>query len=167
MQPIASGRAAYRPACALYYPPDSMADSPAPSDPAPNDPSRATEEDKIWTALRQLTAARIGLRRTGASLATGPLLDLRLAHARARDAVHEPLDEARLVADFAALGTPVITVASAAEDKQRFLLRPDFGRRLAPDAEGKLAPHASGHDVVFVVTDGLSAHAVQRHARPV
>jgi ethanolamine ammonia-lyase small subunit len=126
-----------------------------------------SEEDRVWTALRQLTAARIGLRRTGASIATGPLLDLRLAHARARDAVHEPLDELRLVADFAALGAPVITVASAAEDKQRYLLRPDLGRRLAADAEGKLAPHASGHDVVFVVTDGLSARAVQSHARPV
>jgi ethanolamine ammonia-lyase small subunit len=95
------------------------------------------------------------------------LLDLRLAHARARDAVHEPLDETRLVADFAALGTPVITVASAAEDKQCYLLRPDLGRRLRPVAEAILAPHAFGHDVVFVVTDGLSARAVHTHARPV
>jgi ethanolamine ammonia-lyase small subunit len=144
-----------------------MTDARPPFDPLPDRPSRATEEDKVWTVLRQLTAARIGLRRTGASLATGPLLDLRLAHARARDAVHEPLDETRLVADFAAFGTPVITVASAAEDKQRYLLRPDLGRRLAPVAKDKLAPHASGHDVVFVVTDGLSARAVQTHARQV
>src|SRR5499433_1362199 len=112
-------------------------DAPAPFD---RRLQHAPDDDRLWVELRRLTPARIGLRRTGASLATGPLLDLRLAHARARDAVHEPLDEARLVADFAALGTPVITVASAAEDKQRFLLRPDFGRRLAPDAEGKLAP---------------------------
>ena len=144
-----------------------MTNPPPPSNPPPNRPSRATEEDQVWTALRQLTAARIGLRRTGASIATGPLLDFRLTHARARDAVHEPLDETRLVADLATLGTPVITVASSAGDKQRYLLRPDLGRRLAPDAEAKLAPDAFGHDVVFVVTDGLSARAVHSHARRV
>src|SRR5215467_10184191 len=83
-------------------------------------------------------AARIGLKRTGASLATAPLLDFKLAHARARDAVHEPLDAARLVADIAALGLPVLAVASAAEDKQGYLMRPDLGRRLAPGAEAAL-----------------------------
>ena len=126
----------------------------------------AVLDDGVWADLRRLTAARIGLRRTGASLATGPLLDFKLAHARARDAVHEPLDETRLIADIASLGAPVLQAASAAEDRQRYLMRPDLGRRLAPDAEAALAPHAARHDVVFVVTDGLSARAVQTHARP-
>jgi ethanolamine ammonia-lyase small subunit len=71
----------------------------------------------LWVYLRSLTAARIGLKRTGASLATGPLLDFKLAHARARDAVREPLDEARLIAGLAALGLPMLAVASAAEDR--------------------------------------------------
>jgi ethanolamine ammonia-lyase small subunit len=125
------------------------------------------DDDALWTHLRSLTAARIGLKRTGAALATGPLLDFKLAHACARDAVRELLDEPRLIADIAALGLPVLAVASAAEDRQRYLMRPDLGRRLAPGAEATLAPHGSGFDVVFVVADGLSARAVQTHAKPV
>jgi ethanolamine ammonia-lyase small subunit len=126
------------------------------------------EGETLWAHLRGLTAARIGLKRTGASLATGPLLDFKLAHARARDAVREPLDEARLMADAATLRRPVLAVTSAAEDRQRYLMRPDLGRRLAVSAEAVLAPHrTSGSDVVFVVADGLSARAVQTHATPV
>jgi ethanolamine ammonia-lyase small subunit len=124
-------------------------------------------QDEPWAELRALTAARIALPRSGASLATAPLLDLRLAHARARDAVHAPLDEARLIAELAQLGLPVLAVASAAADRQHYLMRPDLGRRLAGDAAARLAAHAgSGHDVVFVVADGLSARAVETHARP-
>jgi ethanolamine ammonia-lyase small subunit len=121
----------------------------------------------LWTGLRRLTAARIGLARSGASLATKPLLDFKLAHARARDAVHEPLDEARLVNDITVLGVPVIQIASAAEDRKSYLMRPDLGRRLAEGAEATLAPHAGTYDIVFVVTDGLSSRAVQAHAQPV
>jgi ethanolamine ammonia-lyase small subunit len=137
----------------------------APSNHRP--PLGAPQDDGLWTKLRQMTAARIGLSRTGASLATGPLLDFQLAHARARDAVHEPLDEERLIGDLAGLGGPVVAVSSAAEDRQRYLMRPDLGRRLAAGAEATLARHQDGYDVVFVITAGLSARAVQTHARPV
>jgi ethanolamine ammonia-lyase small subunit len=123
-----------------------------------------TSEDQVWTALRGLTAARIGLKRAGAALATAPLLDFRLAHARARDAVHEPLDAARLAAELGELGGPVVSIASAAPDRQSYLMRPDLGRRLAADA---LLPQAGAYDTVFVVADGLSARAVELHARPV
>jgi ethanolamine ammonia-lyase small subunit len=107
------------------------------------------------------------LRRAGASLATGPLLEFQLAHARARDAVHAPLDEARLLADMQGLRAPVLAAASAAADRQSYLMRPDLGRRLTPEAEARLRPHAGEYDVVFVVSDGLSAGAVQMHAAPV
>jgi ethanolamine ammonia-lyase small subunit len=133
-----------------------------------------TTDPDIWSSLRRLTAARIGLARTGASLATAPLLDFRLAHARARDAVHAPLDEAQLESDLAALGRPVIAVASAVPDRPQYLMRPDLGRRLAPESEAALAAHAPSnaqgeaprYDVVFVVADGLSARAVMAHAPP-
>jgi ethanolamine ammonia-lyase small subunit len=130
-------------------------------------PQLTPDDDGVWAALRGLTAARIGLQRTGASLSTVPLLDFQLAHARARDAVHTPLDEARLIAELARLECPVVAIASAAEDRQSFLMRPDLGRRLGPAAEAALTPHATGHDVVFVITGGLSARAVQMHAAPV
>ena len=97
-----------------------------------------TQSDDAWARLRALTKARIGLARTGASLATAPLLEFKLAHARARDAVHESLDQPRLIADLGELALPVRAVASAAEDRQTYLMRPDFGRRLTPGGEASL-----------------------------
>ena len=132
-----------------------------------NPPDHSPQDDAPWTTLRRFTAARIGLRRAGASLATGPLLDLQLAHARARDAVHAPLDEARLIADLSGLALPVLGVASAVDDQQTYLMRPDLGRQLGTSAAAVLAPHVGVYDVVFVVSGGLSARAVQSHAAPV
>jgi ethanolamine ammonia-lyase small subunit len=117
--------------------------------------------------LRRLTAARIGLARTGASLATSALLDFRLAHARARDAVHASLDEPRLIADLDGLGLPVLTIASEATHRSQYLLRPDLGRSLATSAIDIVDQQAGRYDIAFVVTEGLSAGAVQTHACPV
>ncbi|MDC7788249.1 ethanolamine ammonia-lyase subunit EutC [Rhodoplanes sp. TEM] len=124
-------------------------------------------DSEAWAALRSLTAARIGLKRAGASLATAPLLDFRLAHARARDAVQAPFEQARLHRRLAEAGPSVLSVASAAADRRAYLMRPDLGRRLSADAEAILAPRAAAWDLVLVVTDGLSAQAVERHAAPV
>jgi ethanolamine ammonia-lyase small subunit len=118
--------------------------------------------DDPWARWRGLTAARIGLARSGASLATRPTLDLRLAHARARDAVETALDVAALQADLAAAGHQVLCVDSAAPDRRAYKLRPDLGRVLAA---GTKLPRVAA-DLVVVVADGLSALAVQRHAVP-
>jgi ethanolamine ammonia-lyase small subunit len=132
----------------------------------PSDDGAAADDDG-WSGLRRWTAARIGLARHGASLATAPLLEFRLAHARARDAVHEPLDEARLLRDLAVLGLPLRAVASAAWDRRCYLMRPDLGRCLADDALDALASSAGAYDLAIVIADGLSARAVQTHAAPV
>jgi ethanolamine ammonia-lyase small subunit len=131
------------------------------------EPSAPTEAKEPWSRLRGLTAARIGLERSGASLATGPLLDFRLAHARARDAVHAALDAARLSDEAGSLGAPVLVVDSAAGDRRSYLMRPDLGRCLGPGASAVLSAHAGEHDLVIVAVDGLSAGAVQRHTVPV
>src|ERR1700722_10517892 len=82
MKPGASGRAPSRFSSGPCCRPDIMTDAPPERAPPDRPPS-----DALWDGLRRLTAARIGLARTGASLTTGPLLDLRLAHSRAREPV--------------------------------------------------------------------------------
>src|SRR5260370_38193526 len=170
MPPAVSARTACRTGFARCFRPRLMTDDrrgavPTDRSPAPDPAALAgkdgvgPEDDTLWTHLRSLTTARIGLKRTGASLATGPLLGCKLAHPRARDAVREPLDEARLIADIAALGLPVLAGASAAEDRQRYLMRPDLGRRLALGLQAALPAHGSGFGVVFVLSVGLCARA--------
>lgn len=116
-----------------------------------------------WEDVRRLTAARIGLERSGASLATRPLLEFRLAHARARDAVHAPLDENSLLA---ALPRPALVVSSRAEDRRTYLMRPDLGRELLAEDATRLATHGRRHDLAIVIADGLSSAAAERHAPP-
>ncbi len=81
--------------------------------------------------------------------------------------MHAPLDQARLVADLAALALPVLALESAAGSREQYLMRPELGRRLASAASTALAAYAgNGYDVAFVVADGLSARAVAAHAQP-
>jgi ethanolamine ammonia-lyase small subunit len=131
-----------------------------------DDVSRKDAAAALWLRLRELTAARIGLPRSGASIATAPLLEFQLAHARARDAVHEELDADKLRADLLPLGRPVV-VDSAVGARRDYLMRPDLGRQLSPESEAVLAAHAGRYDVALGVADGLSARAVQTHAAPV
>ena len=117
----------------------------------------------VWAELRGVTAARIGLARSGASLGTGALLALRLAHAEARDAVHAGLDEAAFLAGLPAVWGPALVVRSLAGDRREYLMRPDLGRRLTEGSQALLAREAGAFDLVVVLGDGLSAQALQRH----
>lgn len=123
-----------------------------------------------WDQLRRFTAARIALGRAGVSMPTAPQLAFQLAHARARDAVHMPLDADTLASALtAALQLPAIVVHSAAADRATYLRRPDLGRmldRAARAALATLAPPAAPYDIGFVIADGLSALAVEQHALP-
>ncbi len=124
----------------------------------PDEPVPAARDP--WAPLRAATRARIGLGLAGDALALREVLDLQLAHALARDAVHAALDEAAL--ETALAPHPALRVRSAAPDRGAYLRRPDLGRRLHPDCRSLLAP--GGFDAAFVLADGLSATAVQRHA---
>lgn len=117
--------------------------------------------------------ARIGLRRTGVSLATSEALKFADAHALARDAVHARLSASAMVNELRGRGFDSLAVNSAAANRQEYLLRPDLGRRLCDAARTALqarrtVPEQTGRArLAVVIADGLSALAAERHAVPV
>jgi len=122
-------------------------------------PTRSLED------LRDLTPARVGLGRAGASMTTDALLAFTLDHARARDAVHSAFDIPRLVAGLACLGLQAAQVCSQAGARSNYLRRPDLGRMLDQASRLALAELGSGaSELTIVIGDGLSPAAVNIHA---
>jgi ethanolamine ammonia-lyase small subunit len=122
--------------------------------------------DPLAPDIRRFTMARVGLGRTGNSIATRDLLDFQLAHARARDAVHAPFDVRALAAQLEAAGLIPLVVASAARSRYEYLRRPDLGRCLSEDSRNTMQQVSGPFDIVFIVADGLSPLAVQTQAAP-
>jgi ethanolamine ammonia-lyase small subunit len=146
-----------------------------------------------FARLRNSTPARIGLGRCGHGLPTAALLEFQLAHALARDAVHQKFDPEAVAAGLGELET--VIVHSKASDRQTYLQRPDLGRQLLeadairltrseratdPDTAGRRVssgrPTRSAteattapppYEIAFVIADGLSAPAIHTHAVPV
>ena len=128
-----------------------------------------------WAQLRQFTAARIALGRSGISLPTQPQLAFQLAHAQARDAVQLALDVPQLVHDLEnariADARDCLVLDSAAANRMTYLQRPDLGRRLSDESRVVLAAQpgqgaARHRDISLVIADGLSALAIARNAVP-
>jgi ethanolamine ammonia-lyase small subunit len=122
--------------------------------PVPTDP---------WAALRRYTPARIALGRAGPGWPTREVLAFGLAHARARDAVHLPLDADALEAELRRAGHTALRVHSSAPDRASFLTRPDLGRRLDAASAARLDAARGAPELIVSVEDGLSALAVQSH----
>ena len=133
-----------------------------------------------WQALRQFTAARIALGRSGVSLPTAAQLDFQMAHAKARDAIHQTLDVEALrnalhdglQADISGAADS-IALCSAAETRDIYLQRPDFGRRLNTASRTALQSLQAQRpdqtvrpDLAIVIADGLSALAIEQNALP-
>ena len=125
-----------------------------------------------WQALRQFTDARIALGAAGISQPTGAQLNFQLAHARARDAVHLPLDIDALMPALQAAwphAGPALLLHSAAANRNVYLQRPDLGRRLDAPSRALLTDRDDGNcpvDLAIVVADGLSSHAIAHNAAP-
>ena len=117
--------------------------------------------------IRVCTPARLLAGRAGAAYRTHTQLELRRAHAAARDAVRTELD---LDQDF---GTAFIErwklfeVSTQATNKQEYLLRPDLGRCLRESSRAELLQRvSSANDLQVVLGDGLSVTAISKQAPP-
>lgn len=136
--------------------------------PTPDQAPSAPTADP-WLGLRRFTAARIALGRAGGSQRTETVLNFRLAHASARDAVHATFDPSSLAAQLSAAQLTVEHLATAVTNRRDYLLRPDLGRRLDEASRLKLRSLANAQknappDLVIIVSDGLAAQAAERHA---
>jgi ethanolamine ammonia-lyase small subunit len=120
-------------------------------------------------ALTRFTRARIALGRAGASWRTETLLDFRLAHAQARDAVCRPFDPDSLERQLRQSGLESVQLSTEAQSHADFLKRPDLGRRLSQESRRLLAENAaawSGRNLAVLVSDGLSSLAAETQAAP-
>jgi ethanolamine ammonia-lyase small subunit len=111
--------------------------------------------------IRARTPARVLVDRAGAGYRTSTQLQLRAAHAAARDAVRAELDPDRdLGAEFVKQWQ-LFQVATRARSKDEYLLRPDLGRSFTESAAQRIkAACPSSPDLQIVIADGLSVTAV-------
>jgi ethanolamine ammonia-lyase small subunit len=137
-------------------------------------------ETNHWQALLEFTQARIAIGRAGTSLPTHYLLNFRLEHAKARDAVYTNLDTTKIKGDLK-IDLPCLELHSQATDRLDYLKNPTCGRKLEEQSvqilEQAMSSKSANIDkwdnenndkkkekVVFVVADGLSATAVNTHS---
>jgi ethanolamine ammonia-lyase small subunit len=128
---------------------------------------KTTVQADPWAGLKAFTAARIALGRTGTAEPLQAMLQFRLAHAHARDAVYEALDQQTLLQSLQELQQPAFLLQTQAANRHEYLQYPDKGRRLHEASINQLKEYNSpGYDVCIVIADGLSATAIHRHAIP-
>ena len=119
-----------------------------------------------WQHLRQHTAARIALGRTGGSQRTTSILNFRLSHARARDAVHSPFDADALEQQMRQRELSTFRLSTAATTRRTYLIRPDLGRTLDDYSRKLLFANTATwgrRDLAIIVSDGLAAQAAEQH----
>lgn len=120
-----------------------------------------------WQGLQQFTAARIALGRTGSAVPLQQALDLKLAHAFARDAVYSILNKQLLTDGLQIISPTHYWLHSQASDRATYLQRPDLGRRLNDDSKQALSTEPTEPcDIAILLVDGLSATAINEHALP-
>lgn len=109
--------------------------------------------------LKGITSARLGVGRSGARPMTKAMLQFRADHARARDAVHSELSEAFI--NHLMEGEKAFVLKTLCSDRSDFILNPPKGKKAEESELAKLNVLEKNIDVQIVISDGLSAAAVE------
>jgi ethanolamine ammonia-lyase small subunit len=116
---------------------------------------------EIVRKIRARTPARVLMGRSGAAYRTGTQMELRQAHAAARDAVR---DELNLEKQFDAAFVKqwgLFEVCTQANSKDEYLLQPNLGRSFSEASRSELVRRCSRqNDLQIAIGDGLSVAAV-------
>src|ERR1039457_804675 len=120
---------------------------------------------EIIKKVRAQTPARLLAGRSGAAYRTNTQLELREAHAAARDAVRAELNlfigPGDDPGDNFVRKWNLFELCSRAASKDEYLLRPDLGRHLNDATRAEVNQRCTtGHDLQIVIGDGLSVTAV-------
>jgi ethanolamine ammonia-lyase small subunit len=116
---------------------------------------------EIVQKVRAQTPARLLAGRSGAAYRTNTQLELREAHAAARDAVRAELSLHTNLGDDFIRKWNLLEARSQAATKDEYLLRPDLGRHLNEASRSELTKRCTaGRDLQIVIGDGLSVTAV-------
>lgn len=129
------------------------------------DTPRHTEAADLFLSLQQLTPARIFLGSVDGAMPLTEYFRLKLAHAKARDAVFKNWDATALM-NAMQLVHPTMQLSSRATSRAEYILNPQLGRHLTAESIQLLKNYDSSteFDLCFVVTEGLSAPAINHHA---
>ena len=121
-------------------------------------PARWIELEK---KVRAQTPARLLLGRSGQAYRTETQMELREAHAAARDAVRAEFNLSVDLGKEFVRDWKLFEVWSQAKNREEYLLRPDFGRRLREESRAMILERCSKNvDLQVFVGDGLSVSAV-------
>lgn len=114
-------------------------------------------------ALMECTTARIGVGRAGPCLRTGALNLFQSDLAVTKDTLAREVDPG-LLADLGLFSVRTLVEGG----KEEYLLRPDLGRKLSPEARRMITERCVPEpDVQICVGDGLSAQAVEVNLRKI
>ena len=116
---------------------------------------------EIVRQVRARTPARLLAGRAGASYLTQTQLDLRAAHASARDAIRVELDLDRHFGDAFVRDYGLFEARTQASDKDSYLLHPELGRQFSEESRRAISQRCpKGCDLQIVFGDGLSVTAL-------